>query len=122
MRQVKIVNVEGRGEVTVKEVSVNAVIRAWQAGDRLAELKTVLADALDPSPEVIATWYPSEIDQVLEALMEVNQSFFRSAARLNLDAPLRQVWNSAVNELSGLFSALFRQAISESGNTAGAPS
>lgn len=122
MRQVKIVNVEGRGEVTVKEISVMAVIAAWQAGDRLAELRAVLSDALEPDLEVVSTWYPSEIDQVLEALMEVNRAFFRSAARLGLDAPLREIWNSAVNELSGLFSALFRQAISASGNTAGRPS
>ena len=111
MRKVKIIQVDGRGEVTVKEISAMAVYSAWSAEDRLGELRALMADAVTPSFDEIKAWYPSEIDQVVAAWMEVNDAFFVTAARLKLDGVLKEIVASVVNSLSAAFADSFKTAM-----------
>lgn len=119
MRRVKIIQVEGRGEVTVKEVSGKALYNAWGAEDRLTELKALFADAVQPGFEEISAWYPSEIDQVVAAWMEVNDSFFSIAARLKVDGVLRQLLDTVASGLAAAFASSYDAATSTPGTTAG---
>lgn len=84
-RKIKAINVEGRGEVIVKEVSVLGVWTSNAKGDWLEVLKALADDAVSPSAAEIATWYPSEIEQVIDTFLEVNSSFFAVARKLKVD-------------------------------------
>ena len=119
MRQSKIITIEGRGEVTVKEVTPLAVYEAWGAENRFEELKRLLNDALEPGFDVIKTWYASEQEQILTAFMEVNRSFFGLARALKLDGPLVDLLRKISGSLPDAFAASFRQAIGTFGSTAG---
>ncbi len=118
-RKYKMITVDGRGEVTVKEVSPWAVYQAWQADERTEDLAALVADALQPSWQEIRGWYPSEIEQVTTAFLEVNASFFDLARRLKLDGLLDEVLKTAAASLPVEFAALFRQAMAAPGITAG---
>lgn len=119
MRQSKIISIEDRGEVTVKEVSPLAVYEAWGAENRMEELKRLLEDALDPGFETIKTWYASEQEQVLTAFLDVNAAFFGIARALKVDGLLNEVVTQIGNSLPAAFAASFRQAIGTPGITAG---
>ena len=119
MRQSKIVTIEGRGEVTVKEVSPLAVYEAWGAENRFQELAKLLDDALEPGFETVKGWYASEQEQVLTAFLEVNAAFFGMARALKVDGPLVETLKRIGADLPGAFVASFRQAIVTSGPTAG---
>ncbi len=119
MRGSKVINIEGRGEVTVKEVSAWGVHTAWRAEDRLAELKTLIDDAVQPGFDVIKTWYPSEQEAVLSALLEVNKAFFGMARTLRVDGLLEGIVTQLASSLPDVFAALFRQGISAQVNTDG---
>lgn len=119
MRQSKVITIEGRGEVIVKEVSPLAVYEAWGAENRLEELKRLLEDALDPGVETIKSWYASELEQVLTAFLEVNASFFGIARALKMDGLLGGILTQIGNSLPAAFAASFRRAIGTPGITAG---
>lgn len=119
MRQSKIITIEGRGEVTVKEVTPLAVYEAWAADNRLEELEKLLDDALEPGFGAIRGWYASEQEQVLTAFLEVNASFFGIARALKLDGPLVDLLRKIGSSLPDVFAASFRQAIGTYGPTAG---
>ena len=119
MRLSKIISIEGRGEVTVKEVSPLAVYEAWGADDRFRELQRLLEDALEPGFDVIRTWYASEQEQVLTAFLEVNRSFFGLARALRVDGLLTEALTQIRSGLPAAFAASFRQAIGTPGTTAG---
>jgi len=119
MRKVKVIQVEGRGEVTVKEVSPFAVYRAWSAEDRLEQLSALLEDSLQPSLEEVKTWYASEIEQVVDAWLKVNASFFGIAAMLKVDGVLREIVAAVTSSLPNAFAASLKQAIPELGTTDG---
>lgn len=120
MRQSKIITIEGRGEVTVKEVTPLAMYEAWGSKNRLKELKKLLDDALDPGFEVIKTWYASEQEQVLNALLEVNQSFFGLARALKVDGLLTEAMTQIGSSLPVAFAASFKRAIETLGPMDGA--
>lgn len=119
MRRVKVVQVEGRGEVTVKEISVLAAYQAWNSDDRLAGIKALFADAVQPSFDDIKAWYPSEIDQVLGAWLEVNDAFFSMAAKLQMDGAVKEVLAALTNSLSAAFAASLNRAMEMPGTTGG---
>lgn len=119
MRKSKIITIDGRGEVTVKEVSPWAVYQAWGSDDRLQALEALAADALDPGPEVIRGWYASEIEAVIAAFLEVNQAFFGIARQLKLDGLLDEVIKSLSTGLPAAFAGSFQEAMRTPGITAG---
>lgn len=103
-RKLKAINVEGRGEVIVKEVSP---LGAWNSennkGSWLERLKALIEDAVTPSIAEIATWYPSEQEEVLDAFLEINSSFFSMARKLKVDGLL----NNAIEAMTNNFQTLF---------------
>jgi hypothetical protein len=119
MRKVKVVNVEGRGEVTVKEVSPYAVYQAWGETDRMAALQQLLDDALSPSFAQVKTWYSSEIEQVVAAFMEVNDSFFGIARQLKADGLLAELVETISKNLPSAFASSFNQAMQTPGAMGG---
>lgn len=104
MRKVKVITVEGRGEVTVKEV---APIGVWSSensqGSWLDRLKALVDDAVSPPIAEIVTWYPSEQEEVLDAFLDINRSFFSMARKLKVEGLL----NRAVEEMANNFQLLF---------------
>jgi hypothetical protein len=122
MRKVKIITVEGRGEVTVKEVSPYAVFQAWGETDRPAALQHLLDDALAPSFDQVKTWYSSEIEQVVSAFMEVNDSFFGIARQLKADGLLAELVQTISKHLPSAFVSSFNLAMQMPGPTDGQPS
>ena len=119
MRKVKIITVEGRGEVTVKEVSPLAVYRAWDEKDRLKAMNELVSDALSPSPYEIKGWYASEIGEVLKAFLEVNSSFFGIARTIKMDGLLDKMIKSVSETLPDAFVDSFKQAMATPGVTVG---
>ena len=120
MRKIKVVQVEGRGEVTVKEVSPWGLYQAWNAGaDKAGELLALLNDAVHPGFDEVRTWYPSELEQVVAGFLEVNEAFFGIAARLQLDGALREMLAALTNSLPAAFAASLKQAMATPGTTAG---
>lgn len=79
-----IVTIPGRGEITVKEVSPMAVLTAMQAKDIYAELRALIKDAIDYKDGDILALYPSELEQVVKAFLEVNKSFLTIADLLKV--------------------------------------
>ena len=120
MRQSKIIAIEGRGEVTVKEISPLAVYEALAAENRLEELEKLLDDALEPGFADIKTWYASEQEQVLKAVLDVNAAFFGIARTLKLDGMLGGILKQIGDNLPTVFAASYRRAIGTFGDTAGA--
>jgi hypothetical protein len=119
-RRVKVVQVEDRGEVTVKEVSPYGVWQAYQAkDDRIGQLVALLDDAVTPGFATIKTWYPSEQEQVIDAFLAVNSSFFEIARKLKVEGPITEIVKKLGSGLPELFADLFRKAMSEHGITAG---
>ena len=86
MRRIKTIQVDGRGEVTVREVSVKAVYQALSTDkDRLEQLKALVDDAVTPGFDEIIDWWMSEVEQVLAAFLEINSAFFGIARTLKVD-------------------------------------
>lgn len=122
MRKVKVIKIDGRGEVTVKEVSPYAVYQAWGEGDRTGALVRLLDDALSPSFNEVKTWYSSEIEQVVSAFLEINDSFFGIARMLKADGLLNELLGSISRHLPSAFVSSFSQAMQTLGTTDGQPS
>lgn len=122
MRKVKVINIEGRGEVTVKEVSPYAVYQAWGESDRLQALTRLFDDALSPSVADVKTWYSSEIEQVVAAFLEINSSFFGIARMLRADGLLNEMLVMISRHLPSAFVSSFSQAMAALGSTDGQPS
>ena len=119
MRKSKIINIEGRGEVTIKEVSPYAVYSAWASSDRIKSLEAMAADALSPDLAEIKTWYASEIEAVIAGFMEVNNSFFAIARSLQMDGLLGEVTKTLSQNLPVVFADSFRKAMQTPGTTDG---
>lgn len=122
MRLSKVVQIEGRGEVVVKEISPYGVYRAFHSDDKIESFLDLVDDALSPPAREIMEWYPSEIHQVIEVLFEVNASFFDLARRIKLDGLITTMMQSLQETLPPVFANSFKQAMLESGVMAGASS
>lgn len=122
MRKVKVINIEGRGEVTVKEVSPLGVWNSTRKeGSWLEMLKTLADDAVSPSVAEIATWYPSEIEQVVDAFLEINSSFFVLARKLKVDGLLDNLIKETATSFQLLYADSSREAMGQLlGDMAGA--
>jgi len=119
MRRSKVVQVDGRGEVVVKEVSPWAIYQAWQADDRIGELERLADECLDPGIAEIRTWYASEIEQVVDAWLEVNEAFFGIARKFRADGIVQGIMASLTECLPAVFADSFRSAMPMPGITDG---
>ena len=122
MRKIKALNIDGRGEVIVKEVTPWALYTAWKAEGRLKELRALLDEACEPGFDELKNWYPSEQQEVLTGLLEVNSAFLAMARTLKVDGLLRGIVNQIAETLPAVFADLFRQGMGALGTTDGASS
>lgn len=125
MRKSKIVPLEGRGEITVKEVTPRSVLDALQPGDLSAQIRALFADAVDYQGDLLEL-YPSELELIVASLLEVNAGFFGIAERLRLTGVIGDVAGMFQAQLRRIlpeaFAASYRQAIKTPVNTAGTSS
>ncbi|MBU1564224.1 MAG: hypothetical protein KJ630_01180 [Proteobacteria bacterium] len=116
MRKSRIVTIEDLGEVLVKEVSPFAVYKAMSADSKVAELKALVADCitLPDGKGPIEALYPSEIEQLIDAFLEVNSSFLAIAGKLaikntliDLGKELPELMRPMLAEVSKLLPPIF---------------
>ena len=120
MRRIKTIQVDGRGEVTVREVSVKAVYQALSTDkDRLEQLKALVDDAVTPGFDEIIDWWMSEVEQVLAAFLEINSAFFGIARTLKVDGLVADLVEKLKKQLPELFARSLSAGISMHGNTGG---
>ena len=100
-RKSKIITIDGLGEVTVKEVSPFAAYNAMLAKNKIDELKKLAAECISmPEGKDLKKLYASEIEQVIDAFVEVNSSFLAVAGKLKLKAAIATITEEVVSELS----------------------
>jgi len=119
MRKTKLITIEGRGEVIVREVSPMAVYRAWSADERLTEIEALLDECATPGGSELREWYASEIEQVMTAFLEVNGSFFGIARQLKIDGLAQQFMAVVAKSLPAVFADSLDTAMPTPGTTAG---
>lgn len=124
MRKVKIITIEGVGEVTVKEVSPYAVYSAMSANDTVKELEQLAADCISlPQGKELIKLYGSELDLIVEALVEVNSYFLSIPAKLGLKPALAGIVSEISKILPPLFADSYKTVMAKMpGITAGAAS
>lgn len=136
MRKSKVIPLEiaGKREVTVKEVSPYAMYKALLAEDKIGEIFALAENCIDLSREQLQELYPSEIEQLTDAFLEVNSSFLAVADKLGIKDALMLTANKALNTMPAIademlkncppvFSTLFKEAMEKQpGITAGAAS
>ncbi|MBU1565582.1 MAG: hypothetical protein KJ630_08130 [Proteobacteria bacterium] len=121
MRKAKIINIEGLGEVTVKEVSPLAIYRAMSAGNKIEELLSLAGDCITLSPEQLQNLYPSEIEQLVDAFMEVNSSFLAIAGKLALKETIVAMAQEVSQLLPPMFAGSYKMVMARlPGSMAGA--
>ena len=122
-RRVKVITIEGLGEVTVKEVSPKGVYKAMDAENKIAELMALGEDCLSLTREQLTGLYGSEIEQIIDAVMEVNGSFLSIAGKLGVRNVLEEMLSEIGKTLPAVFADSFRQVMAKlPGITAGAAS
>jgi hypothetical protein len=122
-RKSKCITIDGRGEITVKEVSPWAVYSVFTSKEKEDKFLGLLAECMDKPFEEVRTWYASELKQVIDGFMEVNDSFLDIAGKLGVEQMLRQMIAGIVADLPELYAASYRQAMAQGpGTTAGASS
>lgn len=136
MRKSKVIPLEvaGKKEVTVKEVSPYAMYKALLAEDKIGEIFVLAENCIDLSREELQGLYPSEIETITDAFLEVNSSFLAVADRLGIKDTLMLIANKALSTLPAIadgmlkncppvFAILFSEAMAKlPGTTAGAAS
>jgi hypothetical protein len=125
-RKAKVITIEGRGEITVKEVSPWAVWTIFSGKGKKAdggEFAALLSDCIDKPWDEVKTWYASEQKQIIDAFLEVNDSFLEIAGKLGIKAPLQEMLTGIVKDLPAVFAASYRQVTAPAaGTTAGVSS
>lgn len=133
MRKSKVIPLEvaGKKEVTVKEVTPYAVYQALSSGNKFEGIIALAENCTDLSREQLQDLYASEIEQLTGAFLEVNSSFLAVADMLGLKQTLHQVISKLLGGIPALmdemlknwppvFSALFKTAMEKMpGITAG---
>lgn len=122
MRKSKIINIEGLGEVTVKEISPYAVYQAMNAGSSMGELKALALECVSLPEEKLTKLYSSEIEQLVDTVLEVNSSFFGIARKLKADGLIIDAVKTMAENLPPLFADLYKQAMGRLGITDGSVS
>lgn len=121
MRKVKVIQIEDRGEITVKEISPYGLYQAYQMKDKsLEQLQALVNDAISPGFAEIKTWYPSEQQLIIDAVLAVNDSFFAIARKLKVDGLITEMAKTLQNSLPPLYAELFKKGMEEKlGTTVG---
>ncbi|BDD85926.1 hypothetical protein [Desulfofustis limnaeus] len=124
MRKSLIITVKEVGEVTVKEVSPFALYRALNATDKAGEMISLISDCVSlPDGKQLQDLWPSEIEQIVDAFVEVNSAFLGIADKLGLRGMLVGLSAIVTQNLPKLFAESYRQVMeSMPGTTAGAAS
>ncbi|PIE72292.1 MAG: hypothetical protein CSA20_08490 [Deltaproteobacteria bacterium] len=123
MRRSRIVNIEGVGEVTVKEVSPMALYKAVTADNRVEALMAMVDECVSLDRARLESLYASELEQLIDGIREVNSSFFSLADKLGIAKPIMEVAAELTGSLPPLFVGLFREGMAEApGITVGSSS
>lgn len=108
MQAIKTVALGDGKKITVKELTVRQVFNALKSGlgdfskgelniqfsQLLGGLEEIMILTTGMDKEQLAELYPSEIEQVLAAVKEVNKSFFALMEKSDLLPLLKQIWSS----------------------------
>lgn len=136
MRKSKIIPLEvaGKKEVTVKEVSPYAVYKALLAEDKVEGIMALAENCIDLSRQQLQELYSSEIEELTDAFLEVNSSFLAVADKLGIKETLSQAVGKVLSNMPTIvdellknyppvFASLFKEAMAKMpGTTAGASS
>ena len=122
MRRIKTIQIQDRGEVTVREVSPAGVYRALSGEDRFAQFRALIDDSVTPGWDDLQNWWMSEIEQVLAAWLEVNEAFFGVARALKVDDLALALVKTFKERLPELYARSLNGATPTLGTTAGASS
>ncbi len=116
-RRSKIIEIEGLGEVTIKEVSPFAAYSALTAENKLEKVMALVENCISLDRQKIQKLYPSEIDQITKAFIEVNKSFLAIADRFGIKNTITKTVATISKEMSKnfqpLFAASFKTAMEE---------
>jgi len=109
MRKSKVIPIEvaGKKEVTVKEVSPYAVYKALLAADKIEGIMALAENCTDLSRTQLQELYPSEIEQLTDAFLEVNSSFLAVAGKLRLESTLVAIVTEVMEEASKILPKMF---------------
>ncbi len=113
MRKSKIVEIEGLGEVTVKEVSPYALYRALNADNKLEEVFAIAEDCTSLSRDKLKKLYPSEINDLVSAFMEVNTAFLAIADRLGIKNTIKEIASGMLKNLPPLFADSYLEVMEQ---------
>lgn len=136
MRKSKVIplGVAGKKEVTVKEVSPYAVYKSLMAESKVEGIIALAENCIDLTREQLQELYPSEIEELTNAFLEVNSSFLAVADKLGIRETLTQATGKLLDGVPMLldetlknyppvFASLFKEAMARMpGITAGAAS
>ncbi len=140
MRKVKVLALEvaGKKEVTIKEVSPYGAYKALLAEDKVGEIMALAGNCIDLTAEEMQGLYGSEIEQIVDGFLEVNGSFLAIAEKLGIKQTLAEMAGKALNSLPQLtdemlknlppaFAILFKEAMAKApgimaGDTSSSPS
>lgn len=123
MRKSKIINIEGPGEVTVKEVSPYAVYQALAKENKTEEIQALVLDCISLDKEKLQKLYPSEIEELVDAFLEVNNSFLAIAGKLGIKGTLTGIRDEIGKTLPQMFVDSYKTVMAKlPGSMAGAAS
>jgi hypothetical protein len=108
-RRTKTIPIDGRGEVTVKEVAPYTVYLAMTAENKVDEILAIAKDCINMDPEKQKGLYASEIEPIVDAFLEVNTSFLAIAEKLFV----KDIAINALKEISKVLPRLFVDSYKE---------
>ena len=85
MQVKKVVDVPGRGEVVVREVTMRTLALLDDGALTFDALRSLVDDTITPGWSELAQWYPSEVAVVVRAFAEVNAGFLEIARALKAE-------------------------------------
>lgn len=118
MRKSKNIKIDDK-EITVKELRVKDILEIFNTigqegienlGNQIQIFLPMFTK--DVSLEDLESMSPSEINQIVEALKEVNSDFLSLASRLGLDKLIKNFQEAVMVDFSNLLAGSLKQAIS----------
>ena len=113
MRKSKIITIEGVGEITVKEVSPFALYQAMNAKDPVTDMLALADNCIDLKRDKLYSLYASELEQLVDAFLEVNSSFLAIAAKLGVKDMLTEMLAGMLTEVGKTLPQLFVNSYKE---------